>query len=1162
MAYRPTNDIHENVIHRNTIFESQGMVSCCTCGYCINKTEDSTLTLTNFKAADPLINENSIGSTITEFSDYMIPSGSFEGYVLTPTYDSTTLVPYGFSTTSYNRLIPNKDTSNISSALSYYPFLNCSGATSISYWPGPEFDENGYRKRNVKTYGIETEGGILFISAPPKPPIQSNVVDNYYINSQYFGKKNYYHFEFSNNPLYSDNFSWFAPYISPGNCPFEEFKDIMSWYYSSSQFSPKSPPPSTSTGDITNLMNYVSTNEYSAFGFKPESSCTNNIVKVMNPIRFFDVSGYNFSYTHPSYSLVLSTPRIFPDSSTLYPNYFPSQFTQYLRSNFAFDPVTGDESEIYKDGYILGGFSLKSDGSFSSKLSLINIDKVYNSTISLALQLNSQVVQAYDNFRYYNCWAIYFIYQYDRFVASEPVLEGYAPIIGSAFSVPSATYNEQNIVSYYTNGYFIRDLIPSGSSFDFNFWGERDEVFFGRKLYEGDVYQKFYYPNQPALILDYNAVKTNRTQITSSTNSNGWTTVKIKNVLWVGKTLLTKTYEHDLGVNRPRLSIGAVPLRYDAILKGGFESDIEVGFQSIPLCKIQNIADKLSRITSLKVNFENYQKIPQQNMIGYDHLLSQFSASPAMEEIGNLIGPYGQIVDSYSYVPAFASFYVYGSINYQSPPFYSASDFENMGYFPPNENQYNDFVIKRYESDRIGFYRFDLIQKNIVPIDPPVLTSYIAFPGRVYPDFGIADRFKSCLLVNGDADVWKTGNEVQFVGLDYLVTDGGSGYTSVPTVTLSNGGGTGATAYARISNGKVISVTVGNKGKDYTSNKTVVISGGGGNGATAVDISFTPFYSIYMEEIKDEKQTAGQSLIRIAKTLQDANNGVYIPNVGLETLYKDRSLSVKFLYGFKEVSVENLPRYKNANRNLASTFNENAERINAYYYTEGECYNSFTSKFNFSFRSDGYFDISFTQDINVQGQYSYMNIGSYLTHGSRDALASYSNFVPNQNIVNSFPEIITLSPLKIKYRNVRFDDFDGSYFFMSYQRTAQQPYLVPVTYVTNFNSWDYGITRVALYGVGFQCDIVLEEIVDEFIQEALPVEFNQILENVEYIQTSNLMNSRTPMEMINPEQCDHIGKVIDRKDCNCPKKWVRLCDVHGKTDWKNCMQCKDFKVSE
>ena len=84
MAYRPTNDTTENVIHRNTIFDSQGMVSCCTCGYCIKKTQDATLELTNFKAAPPIINEQSIGSGVLEFSDYMIPSGSSGNYILSP----------------------------------------------------------------------------------------------------------------------------------------------------------------------------------------------------------------------------------------------------------------------------------------------------------------------------------------------------------------------------------------------------------------------------------------------------------------------------------------------------------------------------------------------------------------------------------------------------------------------------------------------------------------------------------------------------------------------------------------------------------------------------------------------------------------------------------------------------------------------------------------------------------------------------------------------------------------------------------------------------------------------------------------------------------------------------------------------------------------------
>ena len=61
----------------------------------------------------------------------------------------------------------------------------------------------------------------------------------------------------------------------------------------------------------------------------------------------------------------------------------------------------------------------------------------------------------------------------------------------------------------------------------------------------------------------------------------------------------------------------------------------------------------------------------------------------------------------------------------------------------------------------------------------------------------------------------------------------GSGYTDTPTVTLAGGGGTGATAYAIVSNGSVVSVHIGAVGVGYSSNPTVSFSGGGGSGATA-----------------------------------------------------------------------------------------------------------------------------------------------------------------------------------------------------------------------------------------------------------------------------------------------------------------------------------------
>ena len=66
------------------------------------------------------------------------------------------------------------------------------------------------------------------------------------------------------------------------------------------------------------------------------------------------------------------------------------------------------------------------------------------------------------------------------------------------------------------------------------------------------------------------------------------------------------------------------------------------------------------------------------------------------------------------------------------------------------------------------------------------------------------------------------------------VGNGGTGYTSAPTVAFSGGGGSGAVATATIdSEGRVNGVAVTNRGTGYTSAPTVSFSGGGGSGATA-----------------------------------------------------------------------------------------------------------------------------------------------------------------------------------------------------------------------------------------------------------------------------------------------------------------------------------------
>jgi hypothetical protein len=68
----------------------------------------------------------------------------------------------------------------------------------------------------------------------------------------------------------------------------------------------------------------------------------------------------------------------------------------------------------------------------------------------------------------------------------------------------------------------------------------------------------------------------------------------------------------------------------------------------------------------------------------------------------------------------------------------------------------------------------------------------------------------------------------------FTVTNGGSGYTESPLVSIVGGGGVGATAQAVITGGRVTRILVEQQGSGYTSQPSVAITGGGGTGATAI----------------------------------------------------------------------------------------------------------------------------------------------------------------------------------------------------------------------------------------------------------------------------------------------------------------------------------------
>ena len=115
------------------------------------------------------------------------------------------------------------------------------------------------------------------------------------------------------------------------------------------------------------------------------------------------------------------------------------------------------------------------------------------------------------------------------------------------------------------------------------------------------------------------------------------------------------------------------------------------------------------------------------------------------------------------------------------------------------------------------------------------------------------------------------------------VTNGGSGYTSAPTVSFTGGDGTGLAATAIVQDGVVTRIEITNYGANYTSAPTAVFSGGGGTGAAAQPV-FTQ---------------SGNAVCAIMPTICDRLNAVFLPEGPTNT----RTAYVNWL--------ETLPRTEN-----------------------------------------------------------------------------------------------------------------------------------------------------------------------------------------------------------------------------------------------------------
>jgi len=152
-----------------------------------------------------------------------------------------------------------------------------------------------------------------------------------------------------------------------------------------------------------------------------------------------------------------------------------------------------------------------------------------------------------------------------------------------------------------------------------------------------------------------------------------------------------------------------------------------------------------------------------------------------------------------------------------------------------------------------------------------------------------------------------------------VVTAGGTGYTSAPTVTFTGGGGTGASATAWVSGGAVVAVVVVNPGTGYTSAPTIGFTGGGGASATATAVVSTPmFYStgtaadrVWFQNltlIGDSTNTNSQGVVLHNWSFGGVNR-CWMSGFDLEAVYQmdgaETRIADSFLFGMKRTTGAN-----------------------------------------------------------------------------------------------------------------------------------------------------------------------------------------------------------------------------------------------------------------
>ena len=134
---------------------------------------------------------------------------------------------------------------------------------------------------------------------------------------------------------------------------------------------------------------------------------------------------------------------------------------------------------------------------------------------------------------------------------------------------------------------------------------------------------------------------------------------------------------------------------------------------------------------------------------------------------------------------------------------------------------------------------------------------------------------------------------------DIVVTNGGSGYTSPPVVTIDAPTGPGiaipAQAISEIENGRVTRVLVRTVGSQYETTPNVSFSGGGGSSAAATALMET----IYFDVLEATEPAAGITTVSL---IQNLNNEV---GIGSTVFFTRQSFQIVSSHSFQYIGAGN-----------------------------------------------------------------------------------------------------------------------------------------------------------------------------------------------------------------------------------------------------------------